>query len=65
MKILKYFFLVVGIIYLIEVLYIFVQPKPNYEIFGFDVPLLGFVIFRLFVSFAFIWQFKNRWDNNV
>jgi hypothetical protein len=59
MKNFKYLFLVVGIIYLIEVIYAFVKPSASYEILSFDVPLFAFVAYRLFFGVVFIIGFKK------
>ncbi|MEY4539144.1 MAG: hypothetical protein RLZZ306_901 [Bacteroidota bacterium] len=59
MKNFKYLFLVVGCIYLIEVIYAFIKPSTSYEILSFKVPFWGFIAYRLFFGVAFIVGFKR------
>ena len=59
MKNFKYLFLVVGCIYLLEVIYAFIKPRTSYEILSFDVPFFAFIAFRLLVGIAFIMSFKK------
>ena len=59
MKNFKYLFLIVGLIYLVEVVYAFIKPKTSYEIFSFDVPFFAFIIYRLFFGFTFIMLFRK------
>ena len=59
MKNFKYLFLIVGLIYLVEVVYAFIKPKASYEILSFDVPFLAFIIYRLFFGFIFIMLFRR------
>jgi hypothetical protein len=55
--------LIVGIIYLVEVVYAFIKPKASYEILSFDVPFYAFVIYRLLFCFAFIMLFRETGKN--
>ena len=59
MKNFKYLFLVVGCIYLIEVVYAFIKPSASYEVLSFKVPFWGFIAYRLFFGVAFILWFKK------
>jgi hypothetical protein len=60
MKNFKYLFLIVGCIYLFEVIYAFVKPSASYEILSFKVPFLASVAYRLFFGVAlFILGFKK------
>ena len=59
MKNFKYVFLIVGLIYLAEVVYAFIKPRTSYDIFSFDVPFFAFIIFRLFFGFVFLMLFRN------
>ena len=59
MKNFKYLFLIVGCIYLIEVIYAFIKPSASYEILSFKVPFWGFIAYRLFFGVAFILWFKK------
>lgn len=59
MKNFKYLFLIVGCIYLLEVIYAFFKPKASYEILSFNVPFLAFIAYRLFFGIAFILGFKK------
>lgn len=63
MKKFKYVFLIIGIIYLAEVVYTFIKPKIAYEILSFDIPLSVFVIFKLIFSFVFIMLFRQAGEN--
>jgi hypothetical protein len=55
--------LLVGIIYLAEMVYAFTKPKASYEIFSFDVPFYAFAIYKLFLGTAFIMLFRQRVNN--
>jgi hypothetical protein len=59
MKNFKYVFLLVGCIYLIEVIYAFIKPSASYEILSFNVPFFAFIAYRLFFGVAFIMGFKK------
>jgi hypothetical protein len=59
MKNFKYLFLVVGCIYLIEVIYAFIKPSASYEILSFKVPFFAFIAYRLFFGVAFVMGFKK------
>lgn len=59
MKNFKYLFLIVGCIYLIEVIYAFIKPKASYEILSFNVPFFAFIAYRLLFGFIFIFGFKK------
>ncbi len=63
MKNFKYLFLIVGIIYLLEIIYAFFKPKESYEIFSFNVPFFVFIIFRLFIALSFLMLYKQRGAN--
>jgi hypothetical protein len=63
MKNFKYVFLIVGIVYLLEVIYAFIKPRESYQIISFDVPFFVFILFRLLVGFAFIMLFKKEFEN--
>ncbi|MEA5405527.1 hypothetical protein VB776_21485 [Arcicella sp. DC2W] len=59
MKNFKYVFLILGLFYLLEVIYAFIKPKASYEVLSFDVPFYAFIIYRLFFGVAFIMLFRN------
>ncbi len=61
----KYVFLILGIVYLLEVIYAFVKPRESYEILSFDVPLFAFIIFRLLFGFVFIMLFRKSGENKI
>ena len=47
----KYLFLIVGVFYLLEVVYAFVKPRELYEIFSYNVPFFAFITFHNLVNF--------------
>jgi hypothetical protein len=63
MKNFKYVFLIVGIIYLLEIVYTFFKPSESYEIFSFNVPFFAFIIFRLFIALSFLMLYKQSGAN--
>ncbi len=63
MRFFKYLMLLVGIIYLVEVVYAFIKPKASYEIFSFDVPFYAFAIYKLLLGSTFIMLFRQKANN--
>jgi uncharacterized membrane protein len=50
----KYVFIILGIIYIIEAIYSFMDPKDFYTIISFRVPYYVFAIYKLLVGISFI-----------
>jgi hypothetical protein len=63
MKNFKYVFLILGIVYLLEVIYAFYKPRTSYEILSFNVPLFAFIVYRLLFGFVFIMLFRKSSEN--
>jgi hypothetical protein len=61
MKFLKYIFIALGVIYVIDIIDLIFNPRETYQFLSFDVNKAVYIIFKLFLAFLFIFlAFKKN-----